>query len=123
MFVSAQDFLDAFHNNAGPVVHRVDLPGDKFAFVLQRTAHEVSEYEISTSKGNSPESVRERIVAFATCDKDGNLLFDPKHLTAIGQLPSTVTDPLVHKIRELHWPEMATIEDARKNSESGTSGA
>ncbi len=117
------DFFAAYRKAAK--VLPVDLPGGRRVHVRELSAKDKSqlEYDFYVKKDGALLSIRERLVVLCACDEHGERMFDDADVKAVAELPASVLDPIVEAARKLNGFDLASPEDARKNSASGPTSA
>ena len=97
-------------------LHLAELGGD--VFVKRHTLAERDSFnqQIQAAEKGDHNAIG---VQLATCDEEGNLLFEPSHIEQIKGLPSSVTTEILYKYNVINGyiaPIAEQVEEAKKNS-------
>jgi len=104
-------------------VEKVNVPeiGDscylRVMTARERDAYDMSQGDPLTRKVNL-EHITARLLVRCLCDEEGERLYADDELDQIGNMPSTVTEPLFNECRRINGMTAAAVEDAVKNSEA-----
>ncbi len=109
--ITKDDFL-AYDDSEIKKVNIPGLKGDIYIRTVTAAEKDSLEKHITNNSGH----IRARYVALATCDKDGNRLFDDADFIKISKKSVRLVDQLFQAICELNSASPEEIEEMAKNS-------
>lgn len=99
-----------------PKMEEVDIPDLGTVFVKVMSSRERDKWEEFNSKNGVFKSFRPRLMIATVCNADGSPMFTDAELPELGELPSTVVDPIWEVAKRINGLTPDDVKALEKNS-------